>query len=70
MRIVAYILGAIFCSIFITGSLFKLMHWPGASFMLLAGISGVILCAVLLSINQYYKNNEVTINNDDDILDI
>lgn len=45
----------------LVGALFKLMHWPGASLMLMAGIGGQFISLVLLAVKVISdrKNNNI-----------
>jgi sugar phosphate permease len=50
MRVIGYIFSYISFSSFIIGVLFKVMHWPGASVMLLVSFPFILITAVLLLI--------------------
>lgn len=46
-------------AIVVVGALFKIMHWPGASMMLILGMGGQFLSLILLAakiINDRKKN--------------
>lgn len=36
----------------IIGALFKLMHWPGANIMLIAGLGSVAICGIINALNE------------------
>jgi len=56
MKKTAIILGTSFASITLIGSLFKVMHWPGANICLVLGMAGLALIALpMLAINQLKK---------------
>jgi hypothetical protein len=66
-RTIAFsVLSGMVLSIALLGALFKIMHWPGASFMLVFGLAGCIPVAILSYLNHtkpkseelvlYYKN--------------
>jgi hypothetical protein len=59
--LVLFILAAI---IVVVGALFKIMHWPGAAIMLIAGLLAEALCGLLL-ILKLIKGNK----NSDGFLD-
>jgi hypothetical protein len=52
MKIIGYIFTYISFSSFITGVLFKVMHWPGASFMLVISFPMILFTAALLLIHK------------------
>ncbi len=57
--IIPGILGAI---IYIVGSLFKIMHWPGGSFMQIIGAFLVLLSVILILIKAFFKNKKQSSN--------
>ena len=59
--LIVFIVAAI---VVVIGALFKFMHWPGASVMLIAGMLGQAFCGILL-IAKLIKGN----NNSDGFLD-
>lgn len=59
MKLFAFISGTLFSSLFLLGSLFKLMHWPGAGPMLTLGLVGIALIAIpAIAAYQYNKNKQ------------
>ena len=52
--LIAFILG---CVITIVGAVFKLMHWPGASLLLISGMFCEALAGIMLIMNIYKKQN-------------
>lgn len=59
MKRLAFISGAVFCSLFVMGSLFKVMHWPGAGPLLTLGLAGTSLISIpFIAAYQYHKNKE------------
>lgn len=52
--LILFILSAV---VTVIGALFKLMHWPGASILLIAGMGGEALCGILL-IAKLMKGNK------------
>ncbi|ESU26539.1 gliding motility protein GldL [Flavobacterium limnosediminis JC2902] len=52
--VLAFILG---CIITIIGALFKIMHWPGASIMLILGMLCEAFAGVMLIIKIYRNQN-------------
>ncbi len=52
MRILVYALVVLSVSSYLMGSMFKIMHWPGANIMLILGLSLTALVTVPLS--AYY----------------
>jgi len=57
MKRSAFISGTLCSSLFLLGSLFKMMHWPGANVLLTLGIVGIALIAIpTMAIYQYNKN--------------
>jgi hypothetical protein len=55
MRLASYIFSYISFSSFVTGILFKVMHWPGASAMLVLSFPFILLTALIVLI---YKLSE------------
>jgi hypothetical protein len=56
MRLIAYLSGTLGSSLFVMGCLFKMMHWPFATLLLVLGLSLIGLVAIPLS--AYYKYNK------------
>lgn len=54
----AHIIGAVSIIIYLFGDLFKIMHWPGALPMLIAGSLGLTTIFFPLYIYKIYKRNE------------
>lgn len=57
--IIPGILGAF---IYIVGSLFKIMHWPGGSLMQVIGAFLVLLSVILILIKVFFKNKKQSSN--------
>ena len=51
MKKVLFFSGFAATFLFTTGFTFKLMHWPGASVILVSGYLGVILTSILIAFN-------------------
>ena len=60
MKLFAFISGTLFSSLFLLGSLFKIMHWPGASPMLTLGLAGIALVAGPAISAYLYSRNKQT----------
>ena len=58
MTLATYILSYISFSMFVTGILFKVMHWPGSSFMLVASYPFIILTATLMLVHKISEDNK------------
>lgn len=43
MKKLTFISGVLFSSLTILGALFKIQHWPGASILIVLGLTGVAL---------------------------
>jgi hypothetical protein len=57
MKRLAFISGALFTSLFVLGSLFKIMHWPGAAPLLTLGLVGIALIFIpSVATYQYSKD--------------
>lgn len=52
--LITFILG---CIIAIVGALFKIMHWPGASLLLILGMLSEALAGLMLIIKIYKDQN-------------
>lgn len=52
-----YILGLISAIIIITGTIFKINHYPGAAVMLIAGIASLVLLFLPLALVNHYRAN-------------
>ncbi|HPC97726.1 MAG TPA: hypothetical protein P5348_03815 [Bacteroidales bacterium] len=50
-----YILGMITVLVIFLGTIFKLMHWPGAGYLLIAGIASLVLCFLPLALLNHYR---------------
>ncbi|MES2726029.1 MAG: hypothetical protein V4643_02925 [Bacteroidota bacterium] len=58
MKLFTYIFGALFSIITVVGYLFKIMHWVGADYLLVAGLSGIAFIFIpSFFIYKYRKNN-------------
>lgn len=63
MKVFALIIpGIIGAIIYIVGSLFKIMHWPGGSFIQLIGAFLVVLSAILILIKVFFNNKKQSSN--------
>ncbi|WP_394343631.1 GldL-related protein [Flavobacterium cerinum] len=63
MKIFALIIpGIIGTIIYIVGSLFKIMHWPGASFIQFIGAFLVLLSAILILVKVFFNNKKQSSN--------
>jgi len=47
-------------SVLSVGLIFKILHWPGGSIVLMTGAESLAVCAVLLGVlcHDFYKNKE------------
>jgi hypothetical protein len=52
MKKIAIISGGLSSFLTVLGSLFKIMHWPGASILLLLGL-GILLILFIPSLTKY-----------------
>lgn len=52
MKTLAFVSGALFCSLTVLGILFKIQHWPGASVLLVLGL-GIFSLLFIPSITKY-----------------
>ncbi|CAM3682297.1 gliding motility protein GldL [Flavobacterium saliperosum S13] len=52
--LIAFVLG---CIITIVGALFKIMHWPGASLLLILGMLSEASAGVMLIVKIYKNQN-------------
>ena len=52
--LIIFILG---CVITIVGAVFKLMHWPGASLLLISGMLCEALAGIMLIVKIYKNQN-------------
>jgi hypothetical protein len=57
MKQLAFISGALSTSLFVLGSLFKLMHWPGAGPLLTFGLVGIALIFIP-SVTKYQYSKD------------
>jgi hypothetical protein len=48
-------IGFSFCAVFLMGTLFKIMHWPGADIMILAGSVVIFLNLVVMALIENNK---------------
>ncbi len=56
MKKTAFIIGTVFASTALMGSLFKVMHWPGAGIMLVVGVVGFALIGLpMIAMYRYNK---------------
>lgn len=63
MKIFALILPGILGAVFFTiGSLFKIMHWPGGSFIQVIGALLVLLSVILILVKVFFKNKKQSSN--------
>lgn len=59
MKRFAFISGTLCSTLFLLGSLFKIMHWPGANVLLTLGLAGAALIAVpFISAYLYGRNRQ------------
>ena len=59
MKRSAFISGTLCSSLFLLGSLFKIMHWPGANVLLTLGIAGIALIAIpTMAVYQFNKRKQ------------
>jgi len=56
MKKITYISGALFSSITLLSVLFKMMHWQGASVLLMVGLGG--LAIIFIPFFAIYKYNK------------
>jgi hypothetical protein len=57
MKKASYILGILSCLILFIGSMFKVMHWPGAAIMLIVGIFSFVLIFLPVSLIHHYNTS-------------
>jgi hypothetical protein len=53
-----YYLGLVTVILTITGSIFKINHWPGAAVLLIAGLSSMALLFTPAALVSHYRNND------------
>lgn len=58
MRILSYFFAYISGMMFLSGILFKVMHWPGASVMLVSGYTLLPFAVLFLLIRKAIKNKD------------
>lgn len=57
MKRAAFISGTVFSSLFLLGTMFKMMHWPGAGPLLVLGLVGIAIIAIpTIAAYQYSKS--------------
>jgi hypothetical protein len=57
MKRLAFISGSLFSSLLVIGSLFKIMHWPGAGPLLVFGLVGTAFISIPSIAKYQYDRN-------------